>query len=155
MVKVDIGLNQKSILGVSEILNKILANEYVLYTKTRNFHWNVTGAHFNDYHKFFESQYENLNEKIDEIAERVRMLGETPVASLVEFLKLTSIKEVTKVLKSEDMVKLLLQDHETIIKIIRKNLDKVEKFGDNGNEDFLIALMQDHEKMAWMLRSMI
>lgn len=155
MVKVDIGLTQKSIVGVSKILNEILANEYVLYTKTRNFHWNVTGAHFNDYHKFFESQYEDLNEKIDEIAERVRMLGERPVASLSEFLKLTIVKDATKAQKSEDMVKTLLQDHETLIKIIRKSLEKVEKFEDNGNEDFLIALMQDHEKMAWMLRSMI
>lgn len=155
MAKVNIGLETEVITAVSKILNGILANEYVLYTKTRNFHWNVTGTHFNDYHKFFEEQYSELDESIDNIAERVRMLGSNPVATLAGFLKLSSIKETEKVLKSEDMVKQLLKDHETLIRNIRNSVEKLNDMGDDGNEDFLIALMQQHEKMAWMLRSMI
>lgn len=155
MAKINIGLETEVIAAVTKILNEILANEYVLYTKTRNYHWNVTGTHFNDYHKFFEEQYGELDESIDDIAERVRMLGSTPVATLTGFLKLSSIKEADKALKSEDMVKQLSKDHETLIRHIRNAVEKISDLGDNGNEDFLIALMQQHEKMAWMLRSMI
>lgn len=155
MEKTNIGLNKETVKVVSKILNEILANEYVLYTKVRNYHWNVTGAHFNDYHKFFEGQYDLLNEKIDEIAERIRMLGEYPIANLSDFLSLSSIKEEKKILKSEEMVKNLLEDNEFLIRHIRENLEKIGENGDKGNEDFLIALMQEHEKMAWMLRSML
>ncbi|NCC71466.1 DNA starvation/stationary phase protection protein [bacterium] len=154
MEKINIGIDKSSRDKVSEILNKILSDEYVLYTKIRNFHWNVNGIHFNDLHKFFEEQYESINESIDEIAERIRMLGNFPKASLKDFLENSSIKEVNKVLKSEEMILELLNDNEYLIREIRQNLEKVSKLNDAGNEDFLNALMQKHEKIAWFLRSM-
>ncbi len=154
MENANIGLSDESKKTTAEVLNKVLSDEYVLYTKTRNFHWNVTGIHFNDLHKFFEEQYEELNESIDEIAERVRMLGLYPKASMKEFLETSSLNEVTDVKNSEEMLKELLADHESIISEIREKVDIVGDAGDAGNEDFIISLMQKHEKIAWMLRSM-
>ena len=90
---VNIGLNQKQRQGVVEILSSLLADEYLLYTKTRNYHWNVVGPQFNDLHKFFEAQYEALDDIIDDVAERARALGGRAVATLAVFLKLGRLKE--------------------------------------------------------------
>ena len=83
----NIDIPDKDLAAVAEILNRLLSDEYVLYTKTRNYHWNVTGPQFNDLHKFFESQYEELNEFVDDIAERARQLGGRAFGSLAEFAK--------------------------------------------------------------------
>lgn len=155
MVKANINLEKNTIDKVSEILNRVLSDEYVLYTKTRNFHWNVTGFHFNDLHKFFEEQYEELNETIDEVAERIRMLGVYTKATMKHFLGNSSIKESEKYIDSNKMIQELLLDHEKIIGMLRKDIEIVGEIGDAGNDDFLTALLQKHEKMAWMLRSMI
>ncbi len=137
-------------------LNGILADEYVLYTKTRNFHWNVTGPLFNDLHKFFESQYDQLDELIDDVAERVRALGETPVASLAQFLEHTRLKESVGPKPSQEMIAELLADHESIIRQMRGDVEKAgSDFHDAGNQDALTGWMEQHEKMAWMLRSML
>src|SRR6185503_16333155 len=93
IMKTDIGLSDEQRDNVSTLLNALLSDEYVLYTKTRNYHWNVTGPQFNDLHKFFEAQYGELNIMIDDIAERVRALGERPIATLTEFLKAARLKE--------------------------------------------------------------
>lgn len=155
-LKPAIGLTDKSRAGVAAILNTVLADEYVLYTKTRNYHWNVVGPQFNDLHKFFESQYEAIDETIDEVAERVRALGEPSAGSMAEFLKLARLKESAseKKLTAEKMIEHLLHDHEALITTLREDLETVaSKFKDTGNQDFLTGLMEEHEKMAWMLRS--
>lgn len=154
MEQTQIGLKDDVRKEVSKILDKVLADEYVLYTKLRNFHWNVRGPHFNEYHKFFEEQYDKLIEYVDEIAERQRMIGAFPKASLQEFLELTQLKEVKEILSAEEMIQLALDDHETMIRTLRQMIEELGDLGDHGNEDFLIELLQEHEKMAWMLRSM-
>ncbi|MGD9673410.1 MAG: Dps family protein [Candidatus Nitrosocosmicus sp.] len=152
---VDIGIEESSVKGVVTILNTLLADEYVLYTKTRNYHWNVVGKDFKERHEFFQEQYEKLDEMIDEIAERTRQLGGLTVATLNEFLKSTNLKENPGDYPSDlKMISNLLGDHETTIKYLRKSADVCEKkYHDMGTNDFLIGLMEKHEKMAWMLRA--
>ncbi|HZO55429.1 MAG TPA: DNA starvation/stationary phase protection protein [Bryobacteraceae bacterium] len=156
-MELQIGLTKDQRQGVITLLRTLLADEYILYTKTRNFHWNVTGPLFHDLHKFFESQYEEIDETIDEIAERIRSLGAAAPGSLAELLALTTLKEASSGgTKSQEMVGALLSDHEAIIVSLRAGLETAQsKFGDAGTADFLTGLMEEHEKMAWMLRSML
>jgi len=156
-MKPNIGLSDQERKGVVDILNVLLADEYVLYTNTRNYHWNVVGPQFHDLHKFLESQYEELNEVVDEVAERVRALGGTALGSLTEFLRLTRLKEHPgQSVEVSEMVKNLLMSHEAIIQSLRVDLDgSAEKFHDIGTSDFLTGLMEQHEKMAWMLRALL
>lgn len=151
----EIGLDEKSRRGVVDILNQLLADEYVLYTKTRNFHWNVVGPHFDALHKFFEAQYDELEETIDEVAERARALGGRAAGSLAEFLELTRLQEAgRKAIDSDSMLLALADDHEKIIRGLRVALEIcAERFSDAGTSDFLTGLMEQHEKMAWMLRA--
>jgi starvation-inducible DNA-binding protein len=154
-MSVHIGLTVAQRTGAAKILNGILADEYVLYTKTRNFHWNVTGPHFSELHKFFESQYEELDEAIDDIAERVRALDQTPLSTLKGFLENTRLKESSTDLSAAKMIEALLSDHEAIVRQLRADLETIkEEHGDTGNQDFLTGLMEQHEKMAWMLRAL-
>lgn len=157
MSAIQIGLNDEQRAGVAGILKGLLADEYVLYTKTRKYHWNVEGPHFHDLHKFFESQYEEIDETIDEVAERVRALGVYATGSLVEFLNDASLKEDhSGQISAIQMIENLLSDHEAVIRSLRVDLEKVkDEFGDAGNQDFLTGLLESHEKMAWMLRSML
>jgi starvation-inducible DNA-binding protein len=157
-MKVDIGITEKNRNEVAAILNKILANEYALYTKTLNFHWNVEGCDFHALHLFFEKQYEELLDIVDDVAERVRSVGCKTIASLKEFAKLSSVEdELFGGGKNQmQMVEQLAVDHETIIKLIRKDADVVlNKHDDIGTNNFLIDLLEDHEKMAWMLRAFL
>ncbi len=152
---VDIGIeaeNRKEVVG---ILNTLLASEYVLYTKTRNYHWNVVGKDFKERHEFFQGQYEKLDEMIDEIAERTRQLGGLTVATMNEFLQIANLKENPGEYPSDlKMISNLLKDHESTIKYLRKSAkDCDEEYDDSGTNDFLIGLMEIHEKMAWMLRT--
>ncbi len=155
MQKPTIGLTDAQRAGVVEILNTLLADEYVLYTKTRNFHWNVTGPHFNDLHKFFEAQYTELNVVVDDVAERARELGGIAAGSLAEFAHLARLAEQPgKALAARAMLAALLADHEAIIQHLRTDLETcASKHGDAGTTDFLTGLMEQHEKMAWMLRA--
>ncbi len=156
-MKPNIGLSDQSRKSVIDILNVLLADEYVLYTTTRNYHWNVVGPQFHDLHKFFESQYGELDDVVDEVAERVRALGGKALGSLTEFLKQTRLKEhPEKSVNALEMVKNLLMSHEAIIQSLRVDLESCdEKFHDAGTNDFLTGLMERHEKMAWMLRAMV
>ena len=156
-MKPNIGLSDQSRKGVIDVLNVILADEYILYTTTRNYHWNVEGPQFHDLHKFFESQYDELNDVVDEVAERVRALGGKALGSLTEFLKQTRLKvHPEKSVSALEMVKNLLLSHESIIQSLRVDLETCgEKFHDAGTNDFLTGLMEQHEKMAWMLRAMV
>lgn len=154
-MKPNIGISDKDRKSVAGILNQLLADEYVLYTKTRNYHWNVTGPHFSELHKFFESQYEELNDIVDEVAERARSLGSVSLGSLKEFLAHTKLKETAGAeLGAQKMIANLLADHEHVIRSLREALAAcAERYGDMGTSDFLTGLMEQHEKMAWMLRA--
>jgi len=154
---VSIGLSEDKRAEVAEILNHLLANEHVIYTKTRNFHWNVTGPLFYSLHQLLEEQYTDIATSSDEIAERARQMGFRAVGSMHEFMKLAAIEESTEEnLSDTEMVAQLVHDHEMIIQQMRKNVASLEdEIEDAGTADFVTALMEDHEKMAWMLRSLL
>lgn len=153
-MKTNIGIPDKNREKVAALLAPLLADEYVLQAKTRNAHWNVVGPDFHAMHLFFEEQYTKLAEVIDEIAERIRMLGGTAPGSLGAFLKLTHLKELdSKLSHSALFVKALLADHETIIREMRDAAEICQKVEDEGTNDFIIGLIQEHEKTAWMLRA--
>ncbi len=155
-MSINIGIKDSDRKAVAEILNRTLSDEFVLYAKTRNYHWNVIGWPFNDLHKFLEAQYEELDEFMDEVAERARAIGARSFGTLAEFSKSTQLSEEPgKVPSAKDMVAKLLKDHETLIRSLRKDSDTVNKHGDSGTNDFLVGLMERHEKMAWMLRSFL
>ena len=153
----NIGLSEEDRKGIINILSKILADEYLLFTKTRNYHWNVVGPHFHDLHKFFESQYEEVDGKIDEIAERIRSLGGNTIATMMEFIQNTRLQENPgEYSEARTMVSKLLLDHESIIRALRDDVTVCfDKYHDIGTQDFITGLIEDHEKMAWMLRSII
>ena len=154
-MKTNLGIDAKNLEGSISILNKLLSDEYILYTKTRNYHWNVTGPDFSELHKFFEAQYEELDDIIDEVAERARSLGGRSFGTLAEFLKQASLEEQPgKVPAAAKMIRNLLEDHEALAVQLRKDLETCSgKYKDMGTSDFLTGLMEQHEKMAWMLRS--
>jgi starvation-inducible DNA-binding protein len=154
-MQTTIGITQGNLSEVAHSLNKLLADEHVLYIKTRNAHWNVEGPDFLTKHRFFEEQYQQLEAIIDDVAERVRTLGHYALASLTSFLKLTHLTEETREKNdSEGFMKSLLQAHETIIIHLRENIDRyASEWKDLGTSDFITALMEKHEKMAWMLRA--
>ncbi|MFN3021118.1 Dps family protein [Chryseobacterium sp. TY3] len=152
-MEISIGLDAKQIKDNVKVLSVLLADEHILYTKTRNAHWNVEGPDFHAMHLFFESQYDELEEIIDEVAERIRQLGQMAPGSLKEFIQLTNLSE-KKLTKndSQSFIKALLEDQEAIITYIREAVEKMEDSKDFGTEDFLVGLLEKHEKMAWMLR---
>lgn len=149
-----IGITEKNLKSISTILSNVLADAVVLYTKTRKFHWNVSGESFMELHKLFENQYKQLEEAIDAIAERINKLGTKTPGTMQEFLQLSSIKEAPgKYPSQKEMLKELLSNHEAVIVQLRSNIDDSDKkFGDAGTTDFLTALMQEHETIAWTLR---
>ena len=153
-MKLNIGISEKNLKASSDLLSVVLANEMALYIKTRKFHWNVSGESFMELHKLFENQYKQLEESIDEIAERIGKLGHKTIGTMQEFSKLSSIKENPgKYASSKDLLIELLKDHETIIIMLRKNIDDcAEKIEDAGTADFFTGLMELHETIAWTLR---
>jgi starvation-inducible DNA-binding protein len=153
-MKPNIGISEKNLSAVAELLSEVLANQVTLYTKTRKFHWNVGGESFMELHKLFESQYKKMESAIDEVAERINKLGSKTIGTMSEFAKLSSIKEHPgKYPSSKEMILELLEDHETIIIGLRKSVEYCTvKYGDAGTADFLTGLMEDHETIAWTLR---
>ncbi|HET6256883.1 MAG TPA: DNA starvation/stationary phase protection protein [Puia sp.] len=151
----SIGISPKNLQAVAKELAKLLADEFVLYTKTRNAHWNVEGPDFHSMHIFFEQQYEELEDKVDDVAERIRKLGHYAPATLQSFLQLTHLTEQTREKNdSPGFIKELLEDHESIIIFLRENIKPfADEYGDAGTSDFITGLMEEHEKMAWMLRA--
>ncbi len=150
----NIGLSEEQCQGVVHLLTVLLADEYVLYTKTRHYHWNVVGPQFHDLHKLFEEQYKVLNEVVDDMAERIRGLGEPAIGTLAEFAQHTRLKEHPGYYPAaHEMLANLLADHEMLIRQLRGDAKtSAEEFYDEGTHDFLIGLMVRHEKIAWMLR---
>lgn len=153
-MKINIGISEKNLKNSANLLSGVLANEITLYTKTRKFHWNVAGESFMELHKLFEAQYSQLEESIDEIAERIGKLGHKTIGTMQEFSKLSSIKESPgKYPSSKDMLVELLNDHELVIVMLRKDIDEAgEKNKDAGTADFFTGLMEQHETIAWTLR---
>lgn len=154
-MQTNIGINDANRQAVAIDLSKLLADEFVLYTKTRNAHWNVEGADFYDKHKFFETQYEQLDEIMDSVAERIRSIGHYAPATLKDFLALTSLSEQSRE-KNDSLgfLKELLFDHESIIIKIREHIKIFnDKYEDLGTGDFINGLMEEHEKMAWFIRA--
>ena len=153
-IMINIGIDEKIRKSHAEQLNTLLADEFILYTKTLKFHWNVKGKWFGPLHKLFNDQYEQLLEIVDIIAERVRMLGFDTAGSLKEFLDLATLSEEPMVVKTDtEMIELLLQGHEHVIRKIRDFIEKIRKTNDSGLENVLQDIMAKHEKDVWMLRS--
>ncbi|MDX1666826.1 MAG: DNA starvation/stationary phase protection protein [Saprospiraceae bacterium] len=153
--KIDIGISRENRKAVAESLCQLLADEHVLYIKSRNYHWNVTGMYFQPLHALFEEQYNLLATSIDEIAERIRSLGYFTPGSMDAFGKISRLMETDhQEGDAQKMLENLLRDHEALIQILRHDLDQaMEAHKDAGTSDFLTALMEEHEKMAWMLRA--
>ncbi|MFT6147525.1 MAG: starvation-inducible DNA-binding protein [Saprospiraceae bacterium] len=153
-VDIHIGLNLKNRKTIVKRLSKLLADEQVLFTKLRNYHWNVKGMFFQTLHLFFEEQYTVLFTVTDDIAERIRSLGEYSIGSLSAFLDNTRVKETNHLDgNAKEMLQNILVDHEFIIQKLRSDIKITQALKDEGTADFLIGLMQQHEKMAWMVRS--
>ncbi|MDZ4757923.1 MAG: DNA starvation/stationary phase protection protein [Bacteroidota bacterium] len=153
-MKPKIGISEKKLHEVTKLLSVVLADEVTLYTKTRKFHWNVSGDSFMELHKLFENQYKRLEESIDEVAERISKLGSKAIGTMQEFGKLANIKEhPSKYPTSKEMIEELLNDHEMVIVEIRKSVNLCgEKYHDAGSADFLTGLLEEHETIAWTLR---
>jgi len=154
-MEAKIGIKKQHLGSVVEILSKALADEFLLYTKTGNAHWNIEGTDFHSMHKFFEDQYNQLDETMDDVAERIRALGHYAPATLTSFLSLTHLSENSRSKNdSQGFIKELLADHEGIIITLRENINKIgNDYHDLGTSDFITGLMEIHEKMAWMLRA--
>jgi starvation-inducible DNA-binding protein len=153
-MKPNIGLSARDITGLVSLLTGVLADAMILYVKTRKFHWNVSGNSFVELHELFEVQYKNLENSIDEIAERINKLGEKTPGTMQEFIKHGSLKESPgKYPSQQDMLKELLGDHEAVIIKLREGIDTSgEKYADMATADFLTDLLRAHETAAWKLR---
>ena len=153
-MKPDLGISKDNLKSVNEILNKVLADGNILYIKLRKFHWNLSGDNFLELHELFEAQYNTVAEAADLVAERISTLGGEAIGTAVEFSKMSQLEENPGELPdNQGMLKILVGDHESIIKSLRTDLDDCEeKYSDAGTADFLTGLMQQHEKMAWKLR---
>ena len=152
-MKPNIGIPENHLKQAAEKLNILLADETILYTKTRNYHWNYEGDNFMEMHKLFEGQYEELAEHIDGVAERIRMLGHHAEGRLKDYIELARLDEPAYTTKQDEQVGNLVNDHETLANLIRKDIDAIQGLGDTGTADFLTGLLRFHEQKAWMLRS--
>jgi starvation-inducible DNA-binding protein len=152
---IDIGIAKKDREAVARQLSKLLADTYSLYLKTHSFHWNVTGPHFNSLHAMFEEQYNALWTAADEIAERIRTLDVYAPGSYSQFGKLTSIREEAGVPEWKEMVAQLVEGHELAAATAREVLKAADGAGDEGTADMVTGRLKDHEKLAWMLRSLL
>lgn len=152
-MKVDIGLTQPALKEVADGLMDFLADTYSLYLKTQNFHWNLVGPHFYPLHVLFEKHYEDMAEAVDEIAERIRALGQYAEGSFSAFKKRSSIPEESKPIQTEVMVKRLIEGHEIISRHGRELISLCQDQHDEISADLVIKRLSFHEKAAWMLRS--
>lgn len=155
MQPIDIGIKKEDRKAIADGLARLLADTYTLYLKTHNFHWNVTGPMFQTLHLMFETQYNELWLAIDLIAERIRALGYPAPGTYAEYAKLSSIKESTGVPKAEEMIGLLVEGQEAVVRTARSVFPVVDKANDAPTADLLTQRMQIHEKSAWMLRSLL
>lgn len=154
-METQIGITANNRAEVAHVLNTMLADEFVLFTKTKNAHWNVEGANFHSLHLFFEEQFKTLDDIADGIAERIRSLGHYAPATLKSFLDLTHFSEqLHEKNDGPGFIRELLNDHESLIIQFRENVTHVDKdLKDAGTSDYITGLIETHEKMAWMLRA--
>ncbi|ELS05236.1 DNA-binding ferritin-like protein (oxidative damage protectant) [Xenococcus sp. PCC 7305] len=157
MPKLNIGLTEEQRHGAIELLNRDLANFYLLLIKTKKYHWDVVGPQFRTLHTLWEEHYNSLTANIDATAERIRALGGYPLGTAAGFIQYSTLQEHPNDLPSaNEMVARLVQDHETIIRYLREDISMCsDRYKDEGTADFLTGLMEQHEEMAWMLRSFI
>ena len=151
----DTGISAKDRQAIANGLSRLLADTYVVYLKTHNFHWNVEGPMFQTLHQMFMDQYTETWNAIDLIAERIRSLGHYAPGTYKEYAKLTRIKETDGVPKAEQMVKLLIEGQEAVVRTAREVLPLADEANDEPTLDLLTQRMQIHEKNAWMLRSLL
>jgi starvation-inducible DNA-binding protein len=152
---VNIGIDDSSRAKIADGLSHLLADTYTLYLKTHNFHWNVKGPMFQTLHLMFETQYTELALAVDLIAERIRALGYPAPGTYSEYAKLSSIAETPGVPKATDMIQLLVEGQEAVVRTARSIFPVVEEVNDEPTADLLTQRMQVHEKTAWMLRSLL
>jgi starvation-inducible DNA-binding protein len=154
-MNIDIGIDQGQRETIAKGLSSVLADTYTLYLKTHNFHWNVTGPMFQTLHLMFETHYNELWLAVDLIAERIRALGLPAPGTYREFSELSAISEDVGVPKAHDMIRKLVEGHETVARTARKVFKAAEAASDQPTCDLLTQRMQVHEKTAWMLRSLL
>ena len=152
---ISIGIAKKDREAVAKHLSKLLADTYSLYLKTHSFHWNVTGPQFNSLHLMFETQYNELWLAADEVAERIRTLDVFAPGSYSQFAKLSSIKDEPGVPDWQEMVGQLVEGHEIVAATARDALKAANAAGDDGTADMVTGRLKEHEKTAWMLRSLL
>ena len=153
--RIDIGINERDRKKIEDGLSRLLADSYTLYLKTHNFHWNVTGPQFNSLHNMFMTQYCEIWNALDMIAERIRSLGYPAPGSYKQFVALSSIPEEEGVPKAKDMIRQLVAGQEAVTRTAREVFKVVEKANDQPTADLLTQRMEIHEKNAWMLRSLL
>lgn len=153
--KIDIGITKTQRKSIADGLARLLADEYTLYLKTHNFHWNVTGPMFNTLHLMFETQYNELALAVDLVAERIRALGFPAPGSYKQFAALSSIDEETGVPDARGMIRQLVEGAEAVVRTARDVFPLADEARDEPTADLLTQRMQVHEKNAWMLRSML
>ncbi|MBO6836163.1 MAG: Dps family protein [Alphaproteobacteria bacterium] len=154
-MEIDIGIPENDRKAIAAGLSRVLADSYTLYLKTHNFHWNVKGPMFNSLHTMFETQYVELAAAVDEIAERIRALGEKAPGTYGAFAKLTQIEEEEGDPPAEEMIRQLVRGHETVARTARSVFPLAEAGQDEPTADLLTQRLQVHEKTAWMLRSLL
>ncbi len=152
---VNIGIDETKRANIAEGLSRLLADTYTLYLKTHNFHWNVTGPMFQTLHLMFETQYTELALAVDLIAERIRALGFPAPGTYSDYARLSSIAETPGVPKAKEMIRLLVEGQEAVVRTARSIFPAVEEVNDEPTADLLTQRMQVHEKTAWMLRSLL
>lgn len=152
---IDIGISEGQRQDIADGLSRVLADTYTLYLKTHNYHWNVTGPMFQTLHVMFEEHYNELALAVDEIAERIRALGVYAPGTYKAYTALSSISEDDGVPAAEDMIKNLVQAHETVVRTARSVFPAAEDANDEPTADLLTQRMQVSEKTAWMLRSLL
>jgi len=152
---IDIGIEEAKRRTIAEGLGALLADTNALYLKSHNFHWNVTGPMFETLHLMFERHYNELWAAVDVIAERIRALGFPAPGTYGEFTSLSSVKEEQGVPSAQDMIRMLVDGHETVTRTARKLVPVTEEANDQATLDLLTQRMQSHEKTAWMLRSLL
>jgi starvation-inducible DNA-binding protein len=154
-MQINIGIEEKDRREIAHGLSRLLADTYTLYLKTHNFHWNVTGPMFQTLHLMFETQYTELALAVDLIAERIRALGIPAPGTYSEFAQLSSIKEEKGVPGAQEMIRLLVEGQEAVVRTARQVFPIAERAHDEPTADLLTQRMQVHEKTAWMLRSLL
>lgn len=146
-------IESSSLQKIGHDLAQVLSSTYMLFLKTQNFHWNLVDPRFMQLHLMFEKQYEELLEQVDEIAERMRMLGLKAPGTMNFFIENSFIEEGRENLSGDEMILQLAEDHQALAKWEREAIKRTQEAGDEGTADLYIQHLRAHDKQAWMLFS--